>query len=98
MNKSEREKKVIENYQSDEKIMILIFAQWCINHDLNARQLYEETYPEQMKNQELIDAMEQTVPKEVADVIDDGVRSEEHTSELQSRGHLVCRLLLEKKK
>src|SRR5437870_1711866 len=29
---------------------------------------------------------------------DTGDRSEEHTSELQSRGHLVCRLLLEKKK
>src|SRR2546422_3651126 len=28
----------------------------------------------------------------------DGSRSEEHTSELQSRLHLVCRLLLEKKK
>src|SRR5207253_8038928 len=28
----------------------------------------------------------------------DPARSEEHTSELQSRGHLVCRLLLEKKK
>src|SRR5690625_7040704 len=28
----------------------------------------------------------------------DQARSEEHTSELQSRGHLVCRLLLEKKK
>src|SRR3989442_9786969 len=27
-----------------------------------------------------------------------GMRSEEHTSELQSRPHLVCRLLLEKKK
>src|SRR5580693_6464704 len=27
-----------------------------------------------------------------------GVRSEEHTSELQSQFHLVCRLLLEKKK
>src|SRR5690625_5640138 len=26
------------------------------------------------------------------------IRSEEHTSELQSRGYLVCRLLLEKKK
>src|SRR5690625_6779607 len=26
-----------------------------------------------------------------------GLRSEEHTSELQSRGHLVCRLHLEKK-
>src|SRR3712207_6982292 len=28
----------------------------------------------------------------------DGMRSEEHTSELQSRQYLVCRLLLEKKK
>src|SRR3712207_8306067 len=28
----------------------------------------------------------------------DGIRSEEHTSELQSRQYLVCRLLLEKKK
>src|SRR5690554_7397631 len=28
----------------------------------------------------------------------DSLRSEEHTSELQSRPHLVCRLLLEKKK
>src|SRR5437870_6590185 len=31
-------------------------------------------------------------------VREDAERSEEHTSELQSRGHLVCRLLLEKKK
>src|SRR5690625_6372545 len=31
-------------------------------------------------------------------VVYPGSRSEEHTSELQSRGHLVCRLLLEKKK
>src|SRR5439155_13068054 len=35
------------------------------------------------------------LPTEVADVLYE--RSEEHTSELQSRGHLVCRLLLEKK-
>src|SRR5207253_11280988 len=33
--------------------------------------------------------------KHEADVLE--ARSEEHTSELQSRGHLVCRLLLEKK-
>src|SRR5690625_6607194 len=32
------------------------------------------------------------------DVFSPAIRSEEHTSELQSRGHLVCRLLLEKKK
>src|SRR2546429_7248732 len=30
--------------------------------------------------------------------LEDQTRSEEHTSELQSRLHLVCRLLLEKKK
>src|SRR5690625_5880465 len=30
--------------------------------------------------------------------VPDRQRSEEHTSELQSRGHLVCRLLLENKK
>src|SRR5207253_10827225 len=33
-----------------------------------------------------------------AALLDGTDRSEEHTSELQSRGHLVCRLLLEKKK
>src|SRR5256885_7322498 len=33
-----------------------------------------------------------------ADVVDDHLRSEEHTSELQSPCNLVCRLLLEKKK
>src|SRR5690625_7065151 len=40
-----------------------------------------------------VDAFEQRVA-----LLEDGIRSEEHTSELQSRGHLVCRLLLEKKK
>src|SRR5690625_7099748 len=30
-------------------------------------------------------------------LVDADQRSEEHTSELQSRGHLVCRLMLEKK-
>src|SRR5256884_5422932 len=46
------------------------------------------------------------LPRKVKVVVDCGngvssliaVRSEEHTSELQSRLHLVCRLLLEKKK
>src|SRR3712207_7586523 len=37
------------------------------------------------------------VPRDQA-AVDAGVRSEEHTSELQSRQYLVCRLLLEKKK
>src|SRR5690625_6363784 len=33
---------------------------------------------------------------EVNSLVFPGQRSEEHTSELQSRGHLVCRLLLER--
>src|SRR2546422_6235572 len=36
-------------------------------------------------------------PRRVRGLRHAGVRSEEHTSELQSRLHLVCRLLLEKK-
>src|SRR3712207_8103626 len=35
--------------------------------------------------------------KAVKELKDKGLRSEEHTSELQSRQYLVCRLLLEKK-
>src|SRR5712675_3424322 len=45
-------------------------------------------------------AVEDAVAAEgVVELVDrDDLRSEEHTSELQSRLHLVCRLLLEKKK
>src|SRR5205809_2081031 len=38
------------------------------------------------------------VPPGQTKPVEGRVRSEEHTSELQSRLHLVCRLLLEKKK
>src|SRR5690625_927494 len=44
--------------------------------------------------------MQRAGPTERAEpllIVDLGLRSEEHTSELQSRGHIVCRLLLEKK-
>src|SRR5947207_10450460 len=37
-------------------------------------------------------------PRSVERIVQLGVRSEEHTSELQSHSDLVCRLLLEKKK
>src|SRR5690625_5604588 len=40
---------------------------------------------------------ERDIDESVLRSIDKIVRSEEHTSELQSRGQLVCRLLLEKK-
>src|SRR2546422_6438476 len=50
---------------------------------------------------DLLDALDTPAIKTPSAVLTDGVliagRSEEHTSELQSRLHLVCRLLLEKK-
>src|SRR5690625_5559834 len=51
-----------------------------------------------LTSEALKQAVARGIQDEGADVIDIGLRSEEHTSELQSRGHLVCRLLLEKKK
>src|SRR5690625_5487877 len=45
----------------------------------------------------LIDALDNRIQFGVWGGLTERERSEEHTSELQSRGHLVCRLLLEKK-
>src|SRR2546422_1054225 len=53
--------------------------------------LWSDTYDEGLQ-----DVL--TVQRQVARRVADKLRSEEHTSELQSRLHLVCRLLLEKKK
>jgi hypothetical protein len=66
MNRKELENKIIQNYQSEEKMMILVFAQWCINHDLNPEELYGRAYPSQLSNPALREALELTVPKEEA--------------------------------
>src|SRR5690625_54116 len=50
---------------------------------------------------QLVDLVDRVVEAAGGQAVDELLarrRSEEHTSELQSRGHLVCRLLLEKKK
>src|SRR3712207_7602682 len=54
----------------------------------------EETFG--TRSARLVDRDERLLHEVVLD--DDSLRSEEHTSELQSRQYLVCRLLLEKKK
>ncbi|MBA2175998.1 hypothetical protein H0266_13965 [Halobacillus locisalis] len=64
------EEEVIRNYQKGEKMMILLFAQWCINHDLDPVDIYQQAYPYQAKNTELIDALELTVSKKESDHID----------------------------
>lgn len=71
MNKKELEQNIIANYQKDEKMMILIFAQWCINHDLDPEKLYLQAYPEQAANPYLREAMELTVDKSEAGEIAD---------------------------
>lgn len=63
--------KVIEQYHNDEKMMILVFAQWCINHDLDPLELYQRAYPNQLANKLLLDILSLTVPKEESEIIDD---------------------------
>src|SRR5438045_8063431 len=53
---------------------------------------------DQMIREAELDEMRQQLKKATEFDIDKEFRSEEHTSELQSLRHLVCRLLLEKKK
>ncbi|HLS07449.1 hypothetical protein [Lentibacillus sp.] len=71
MGKKEIEQKVIESYQQDEKMMILVYAQWCINHDIDPVALYERAYPGQRDNQALKEAMELTVSKQESEDIPD---------------------------
>ena len=61
--------RVIENYQRDEEMMILIFAQWCVNHDLKPVDIYERAYPGQKDNEALKKAIDLTVSKEESDHI-----------------------------
>ncbi len=60
---------VIEKYQRDEEMMILIFAQWCINHDLDPKLIYQQAYPNQVENVALNEALLHTVSKAESDYI-----------------------------
>jgi hypothetical protein len=71
LDQKQLQDKIIENYQSEEKMMILIFAQWCINHDLVPEEVYLRAYPNQEANQTLKEALELTVPKEEAGEVKD---------------------------
>src|SRR5256884_4616800 len=63
---------------------------------IGAKHVVDSTAPGFMDD--LTNALVETGATLAFDAIGGGKRSEEHTSELQSRLHLVCRLLLEKKK
>lgn len=60
---------IIDQYKQDEKMMVIIFSQWCINNNLNPVELYERAYPDQMGNDLLQSVQRETLPKEEADDI-----------------------------
>lgn len=72
MNQKHLEDQIVRNYQRDEQMMILVFAQWCVNHDLDPAQLYHRAYPLQTANLALQQTINLTVSKdEAGDVPDD---------------------------
>ncbi|AEH53381.1 MULTISPECIES: hypothetical protein [Heyndrickxia] len=72
MDKKDMEEKIIQQYKMDEKMMALIFAQWCVNNGLDPEELYSRAYPQQAKNVLLEEALALTVPKEEAEEISSG--------------------------
>ncbi|OWA37900.1 hypothetical protein B9G55_02710 [Saccharibacillus sp. O16] len=68
----ETQEKIVQAYRQEEDMMILVYAQWCINNDLDPVELYTQAYPEQVANERLARGLELTVPKEEAgDITDD---------------------------
>lgn len=65
------EDQIIESYKRDEEMMILVFAQWCVNNHLDPEALYLQAYPQQAGNEPLRKALELTVSEEEAGYISD---------------------------
>lgn len=65
------EEQIIESYKREEDMMILVFAQWCVNNGLDPHNLYLQAYPEQESNEALHRALALTVSEEEAGFISD---------------------------
>src|SRR5690625_6855763 len=65
------DERVIENYQKDKQMMILIFAQWCVKNEVDANALYKRAYPEQASNQLLANIFKETLEAGKSDQVDD---------------------------
>lgn len=65
------EEQIVESYRREEEMMILVFAQWCVNNGLDPEELYRSAYPGQGDNEALRHALELTVSKEEAGEISD---------------------------
>ncbi|WP_339319656.1 hypothetical protein [Paenibacillus sp. FSL R10-2734] len=73
-NRKSVEEQIIESYKREEEMMILVFAQWCVNNGLDPHALYLQAYPQQEGNEALRKALALTVSAEEAgDISDDTV-------------------------
>lgn len=71
MDHKTREEQIIESYRQDEDMMILVFAQWCVNNGQDPEELYQRAYPNQKQNERLTHVLSLVVPKEEAGEIAD---------------------------
>ncbi|GGG13284.1 hypothetical protein [Paenibacillus abyssi] len=72
MSRKDIEEQIIRDYERDEHMMILVFAQWCVNHDLDPHEVYLRAYPQQAANPALQQAITLTVSKDESDeILDD---------------------------
>src|SRR2546422_7705426 len=78
------------------RLQVALAERYTINRELGRGGMATVYLAEDLKHRRLV-ALKVLSPDLGAALGKDRFRSEEHTSELQSRLHLVCRLLLEKK-
>src|SRR5690554_7762545 len=80
-------------------LLEMCFAGYNLDADLDLTGLNEPDIIKALFNENIAVVLQAENDRVFEDkMASNGIRSEEHTSELQSRPHIVCRLLLEKKK
>lgn len=65
MDNENRDEYIIKKYQQDEEVMVQLFVQWCMNHQLDAAELYQRAYPGQLQSPVLSAAIEQAGTEEL---------------------------------
>lgn len=65
MDIENRDEFIIKKYQQEEQIMVQLFVQWCMNHQLNPAELYQRAYPGQLQSPVLTHAIDQADTEEL---------------------------------
>lgn len=69
MTDKKNEERVIRNYEENEKMMILVYAQWCVNNGIDPVALYKKAYPVQTVPALLDEVIDATVSKDESEEI-----------------------------